>query len=145
MSEIITADEAVEKIYVIHCLDDLSCGMVDNGSRFGGSVKRMSVYPEHRAWQQTTADPASPHFIKKVAAGPLESDDGKYMIGSMFIIEASREAIDAFLSQDPFTAAGVWENITINRWVSTRGIMRVNMEMDGTDRTTLRMVVDWNS
>lgn len=35
-------------LYAIHCLDDLSCGMVDKGQRFGGSVKRMSVYAEHK-------------------------------------------------------------------------------------------------
>ena len=80
-------------LYVIHCLDDLSCGMTNNndtnGIRFNGSIKRMSVYGEHKAWQGETSNPNSNHYIKKIAAGPMESEDGKYMIGSMFIVEGT--------------------------------------------------------
>jgi uncharacterized protein YciI len=98
-------------LYLIHCLDDQSCGMVDRGSRFGGSVKRLSVYTEHKAYQGQTANPDSPNFIKKIAAGPMESDDGKFMIGSCFIVESTREAADKFINEDPFHAAGVWEKV----------------------------------
>lgn len=101
------------RLYVIHCLDDLTCGMVDKGVRFGGSVKRMSVYPEHKAWQAETSNPQSPHFIRKIAAGPLESEDGKFMIGSMFIVEATREEAVQFNQNDPFYKANVWESVSI--------------------------------
>lgn len=98
-------------LYVIHCLDDLECGMEDKGARFGGSVKRHSCYAEHKAYQGATSDPSSPNYIKKIAAGPMESEDGKYMIGSCFIVEATREEAEAFNRNDPFTANGVWKTV----------------------------------
>lgn len=48
-------------------------------SAFPDNNDNKSLYMQ--AWQGITSDPTSPHFIKKIAAGPLESDDGKYMIG----------------------------------------------------------------
>ena len=135
-------------LYVIHCIDDQSCGMIDNdalkgcsNTRFGGSVKRMSVYTEHKTWQGETSNPNSPHYIKKIAAGPMESEDGKYMIGSMFIVESTLKQAQAFIDQDPFKAANVWEKISINRYISIpNGINEVKCEKDGDDITTIRMV-----
>ena len=130
-------------MYVIHCLDDLSCGMVDKGTRFGGSVKRMAVYAEHKAWQAETSNPDSPNFIKKIAAGPMESEDGKYMIGSNFIVESTRSAAEAFNKQDIFSITGVWASVTINRWISIpNGIKSVKMHKDGDDMSTIKMIVD---
>jgi uncharacterized protein YciI len=98
-------------LYLIHCMDDLSCGMVDKGTRFGGSVKRMSVYAEHKAYLATTNDPSLPSYIRKVSAGPMESEDGKYMIGSCFIVESTREEAEIFNRNDPFNQNGVWEKV----------------------------------
>eukprot|EP01038_Epipyxis_sp_PR26KG_P004879 gene4879-6836_t len=128
-------------IYAIHCLDDLSCGMVDNGARFGGSVKRIGNYAEHRAYMMETSDPNSPKYIKKVAAGPMESDDGKYMIGSLFLVECTRAEAEKFNREDPFTEGKVWEKVTITRYISPIGINEVNAEVLGTDRATTRMLV----
>lgn len=129
-------------LYVIHCIDDQSCGMVDKGVRFGGSVKRLSVYAEHKAWQGETSNPESPNYIKKIAAGPMESEDGKYMIGSMFIVESTRRAAEAFIEADPFKAAGVWERVVIARYISIpNGIKAVGVQKEADDMTTIRMVV----
>lgn len=134
------AEEAVY-LYVIHCLDDPSCGLEERGTRFGGSVKRLSVYAEHKAWQGETSNPASLHFIKKISAGPLESECGNFMIGSMFIVESTRKAAEAFIEGDPFKAAGVWERIVIARYISIpNGIKPVTVAKDGDDMTTIRMV-----
>jgi len=112
------------------------------GTRFGGSVKRMSVYAEHKAWQGETSNVESPNYIKKIAAGPMESEDGKYMIGSMFIVESTREQAEAFIANDPFKQAEVWERVTIARYVSIpNGIKQVCVEKDGDDMTSIRMVV----
>jgi len=135
-------------LYVIHCMDDISCGidgMVDNtstnGIRFNGSAKRMMAYADHKAWQAETSNVASPHYIKKIAAGPMESDDGKYMIGSMFIVEGTRQQAEAFIDKDPFNAAQVWDKVSINRYVSIpNGIKEVKCEKDGDDITTIRMI-----
>jgi uncharacterized protein YciI len=47
-------------------------------------------------------------------AGPMLSDDGEQMRGSLFIIEAeSDEAVRHFNAEDPYTRAGLWGNVTI--------------------------------
>lgn len=130
-------------IYVVHCLDDQSCGMVDKGARFGGSELRMSVYDQHKAYMAETSNPESPNYIKKLGAGPMESECGKYMIGSMFILEATREEVDNFHQNDPFYAAKVWNHVSITRWISIpNGLKPFHVEMDGDDRSTIRMVTD---
>jgi len=40
-----------------------------------------------------------------------ESEDGKFMIGSMFIVESTREAAERFISEDPFSSIGVWKQV----------------------------------
>lgn len=133
-----------ERLYVIHCLDDQSCGMEERGARFGGSVKRLGAFADHKAWQGETSDPSSAHFIKKVAAGPMESEDGKFMVGSMFIVEATRAQAEAFIANDPFKVAGVWSQVTINRYISIpNGIKPVSVVRDDPDDlTSVRMVVN---
>jgi hypothetical protein len=44
-----------------------------------------------------------------------ESECGKYMIGSCFIVEATREEVERFNQEDPFFAAKVWGTISISR------------------------------
>ena len=111
--------------------------------RFGGSVKRMAAYANHKAWQAETSNPSSSNFIKKISAGPMESEDGKYMIGSMFIVEATRAEAEAFIANDPFKAAGVWETVNINRYISIpNGIRSVSAKNDGLDLSTIYMSVD---
>jgi len=45
-------------------------------------------------------------------AGPMLSDDGQHMIGSMFILEAETlDAVKALNAQDPYTLAGLFGNV----------------------------------
>ena len=47
-------------------------------------------------------------------AGPMLSDDGEHMLGSVFILEAdSAESVRAFNAEDPYTKAGLWGNVVI--------------------------------
>lgn len=47
-------------------------------------------------------------------AGPMLSDDGNTMLGSLFIIEADDLAAAQTLHQDdPYTRAGLWGNVVI--------------------------------
>ena len=122
-------------------MDDPSCGLEDRGVRFGGSVKRLAVYSEHRAYQGETSDITSPKYIRKIAAGPMESDCGKYMIGSCFIVEATKEEAVRFNQEDPFFATNVWGTITISKWVSIpNGIKPVSMYKEGDDMTSIKMI-----
>ena len=52
-----------------------------------------------------------------VAHGPLRSDDGKILIGSLFIIEvAGRAAAEALVGNEPMAKTGVFSEINIYRW-----------------------------
>jgi uncharacterized protein YciI len=52
-----------------------------------------------------------------VAAGPLLSDDGEAMIGSLIILDcADRAEAEAFAAGDPYAAAGLFETVTIRPW-----------------------------
>ncbi|NKB49418.1 MAG: hypothetical protein GKS02_08640 [Alphaproteobacteria bacterium] len=54
---------------------------------------------------------------KFIARGPLWSDDGEDWVGSEFIIELpDRAAVDAFLADEPYTNAGLYEQVEIHRW-----------------------------
>ena len=71
-----------EFFYCIHCIDDGTTELIDTKEgRFGGSAKRMQHYVAHKEYMKSTNDINSPNYIKKIAAGPLESDDGRFMIG----------------------------------------------------------------
>ncbi|MCH2098449.1 MAG: YciI family protein [Pseudomonadales bacterium] len=53
------------------------------------------------------------------AAGPLLSDDGEVMIGSLFIIEAEdMAAVDRFREADPYVQAGLFTRVDVHpfRW-----------------------------
>jgi uncharacterized protein YciI len=52
-----------------------------------------------------------------IAHGPLRSDDGIDLLGSLFIIEvADRAAAVDLVANEPMTAAGVFGEINIYRW-----------------------------
>ena len=50
-------------------------------------------------------------------AGPMTSDDGSAMVGSLLIVEADdRAALDALLAADPYAKAGLFETVTVRPW-----------------------------
>ena len=54
-------------------------------------------------------------------AGPFLTEDGT-PCGSMFVIEADNlEDAEAFVSTDPYSAAGVFESVTVRPWRVTIG------------------------
>eukprot|EP00640_Fibrocapsa_japonica_P004477 CAMPEP_0113943640 /NCGR_PEP_ID=MMETSP1339-20121228/26946_1 /TAXON_ID=94617 /ORGANISM="Fibrocapsa japonica" /LENGTH=127 /DNA_ID=CAMNT_0000948577 /DNA_START=119 /DNA_END=502 /DNA_ORIENTATION=+ /assembly_acc=CAM_ASM_000762 len=106
-----------KQLWLIHCVDDDSSPLED-GETFGGSGKRMAVYAEHKVYQGATANPENPEYIRKLAAGPLLTDEGTHMIGSTFIVESTKEEAIAFNENDPFAKAGVWKSVNISRYVS---------------------------
>ena len=61
-------------------------------------------------------------FVKANAAavkiaGPLLSDDGEGMVGSLLVIEASNRAeLDALISQDPYAEAGLFAGVEVRPW-----------------------------
>jgi uncharacterized protein len=54
---------------------------------------------------------------KLIMGGPLLSDDGQSMIGSMLVFDAAdRAEMDAFLAGDPYGKAGLFESVTVHRY-----------------------------
>ena len=54
---------------------------------------------------------------KLVIGGPLLSDDGQTMIGSMLVYDTDdRAELDAFLAGDPYGKAGLFESVTVLRY-----------------------------
>jgi uncharacterized protein YciI len=79
---------------------------------------RLEHYAAHRAYIET----AETGGVHVVLSGPLQSDDGESMIGSLFIVEAeSRERVAAFTDSDPFRIFGVWGPVTISRFHKRKG------------------------
>lgn len=59
-------------------------------------------------------DYARPNLEKMVAVGPLLSDDGESMIGSLLILDLpDRAAAEALLVNDPYVKAGLFESVII--------------------------------
>ena len=77
-----------------------------------GLALRQRIRPEHKAYLAAMAD-------RIAFAGPLTSEDGQTMIGSLLAIDfESRDAAHAWLSREPFTAAGLYASISIHAFVN---------------------------
>jgi len=86
-------------IYVVHCLDKPSL-----------AAKRVELVDVHRAYLATKP-------IEVLSSGPLLSEDGKEMIGSLFIVDArDRAEVEAFSQGDPFTKADLWQSVNVQRY-----------------------------
>jgi len=80
---------------------------------------RLQLRPAHKAYLAQVAD-------RIAFAGPLLSDDGASMIGSLLSIDfASRDDAHAWLTDEPFTRAGVYASSSIhafeNLWPQKAG------------------------
>ncbi|MGK7868474.1 YciI family protein [Falsiroseomonas sp. E2-1-a20] len=81
-----------------------------------GAGIRAAHYEAHRAYLR-----ASPVDLK--LSGPMVTDEAETPIGSVFIVDVpDRAAAEAFASGDPFAKAGLFEKVTVTRFLDiTRG------------------------
>jgi uncharacterized protein YciI len=57
------------------------------------------------------------HRARVLFGGPLTSDDGAATVGSLMVLDfAERHAVEAFLSDEPYGKAGLFESVIIRRW-----------------------------
>jgi uncharacterized protein YciI len=97
----------VTTLFVVHALD-----------RPGALPVRLAHYDAHKGFLSDT----SAHGVGIVMSGPLMSDDGETMIGSLFLVAApDRAHVEAFNRADPFHAAGIWQQVTITRFLRRQG------------------------
>lgn len=94
-------------LYVLHAKD-----------RPGTLQRRLDFYSAHRTFleDQTESGP-----VCVVMSGPLQTDDGEVMTGSLLLLEApDREAVDRFVAEDPFTREGIWGDVNVSRFYRRR-------------------------
>jgi len=88
-------------LYVIHALD-----------KPDQLERRLEHYASHKTY---LAHDQSELGVRIVISGPLTSEDGQMMIGSLFIIEAlDHDAVEHFHQADPFYLAGIWQSVRIH-------------------------------
>ena len=89
-----------ENLFVIYCVDGKSDRIVEdpNGGPRKGGFHRMSCLEEHTAYQLATSSPNHDCFIHKVAVVPMLAADGVTMIGTCFMVKATREECEPLLT-----------------------------------------------
>ena len=76
------------------------------------SSLREAVRPQHKAYLAAVAD-------RIAFAGPLVSDDGQQMLGSLLAIEFdSREAAQRWRQEEPFSRAGLYASVAIHPFLN---------------------------
>ncbi|MEO5373601.1 MAG: YciI family protein [Alphaproteobacteria bacterium] len=83
-------------LFAIHCLDKPGHGHVRQENR-----------PAHVAYMMGFRD-------RITLLGPLTSDDGSAMVGSLIVIDlADRAAVEDLLAGDPYSRAGLFESVVV--------------------------------
>ncbi len=83
-------------LFVIYCVD-----------KPGHEEVRLANRAAHLEFARQKAD-------KMLCGGPMLSDDGERMVGSMLVIDLpDRAAAEAMMAADPYVKAGLFESVTI--------------------------------
>ena len=91
--------DADQQLFVCECIDGPDAK----------SLRQQSA-AAHHSYQGSLID-------RYFAHGPLRSDDGIGLLGSLFLIEApDRAGAEALVANEPMAAAGVFSEVRINRW-----------------------------
>lgn len=70
---------------------------------------RSATLPEHRGYVDA-------HANIIVVSGPLLADDSDLRIGQFFLLEVdSRNDAESFVAADPFTRAGIFDEVLVSR------------------------------
>lgn len=86
-------------LYMFHCTD-----------KAGAAQVRLDNRPAHLAYLEANVN-------RVFAAGPLLSDDGQGMVGSLLIVDCADEAAAKdFAANDPYARAGLFESVEIRAW-----------------------------
>lgn len=79
---------------------------------------RLEHYAEHRTYNEEQESAG----VKTIVSGPLQTDNGDVMNGSLLIVEAAdRAAVERYIANDPFNHHGVWGEVKISRFHRRKG------------------------
>ena len=86
--------------FIVHCTDVA-----------GNDALREPLQHAHRDYLAARAD-------QVIARGPLQSDNGETTTGSACLLDvADRAAAEALWADEPFNRAGVYGQVSIERWI----------------------------
>jgi uncharacterized protein YciI len=86
--------------FIVHCTD-----VADS------APLRDELRQDHRDYLDALGD-------KVIARGPLKTDDGESVVGSALLLDvANRAEAEALLADEPFNKAGVYGQMTFDRWI----------------------------
>lgn len=84
--------------FVVHCIDRPDAGTLRQRTR----AKHLEYMIAHSAHVDY--------------GGPLQNDDGSKVVGSLMVLSFdTRKEVEAFLSAEPYTRAGLFAELSINR------------------------------
>jgi len=79
---------------------------------------RLEYYAAHRTYNEEQDNAG----IRTIMSGPLQTDDGEIMNGSLLIVEAQdRPTVERYVERDPFMRHGIWGEVKISRFHRRRG------------------------
>ncbi|GAN78722.1 YciI family protein [Acidocella aminolytica] len=94
-------------LYILHAKD-----------KPGSLQLRLDHYAAHRMFLEEQDEAGT---VSVLMSGPLQTDDGEQMTGSLLLLEApSRDVIERFIAEDPFTREGVWGEVNVSRFYRRR-------------------------
>lgn len=74
---------------------------------------RADARPEHRQYLRHHNHP-----VKVVLGGPTLSQDHGKMNGTMLVIDGENtQQVEAFLKQDPYNKAGLFQSLQVRPWI----------------------------
>lgn len=80
--------------------------------KLGATELRSQVRPEHKAYLSDVES-------RIAFAGPLTSDDGAVMIGSLLVIDfGSRSEAQAWLANEPFNCSGLYASTSVHAFIN---------------------------
>lgn len=84
--------------------------MINADDRPDTAALRQTIRPDHLAFLVSRQS-------QLIAAGAKLSDDGKATHGSFYIIDTDERAeAEAFIAADPYSHAGLFGSVRIERW-----------------------------
>jgi uncharacterized protein len=78
----------------------------------GASALRTQMRPEHKTYLTLVQD-------RIAFAGPLTSDDGQHMVGSLLVIDFnSRQDVMTWMAAEPFNGAGLYAATSVHAFTN---------------------------
>jgi uncharacterized protein YciI len=83
-------------LFVIFCIDKPGMG-----------ERRAAAMPAHIEYLKNAS-------FRTVMSGPLTSDDGGTIVGSLYVVDAeNRRVIDRMFTEDPLCRADIWQSVEV--------------------------------